>query len=157
ADSIRKKRKKHEAELKDVLVRLRRKPLALGWSNAVVSQAQGESRNDGSGPGQWIAGESIAANAARTLPVLASDWLAKGQAAISQSGSQTDDFRSLHRFRLRTKSFRYTLELFEAVYGQEMEKGLRTVQALQTRLGRINDFVTTLDLAKGHKSLEDAL
>ena len=112
---------------------------------------------DGNGPGEWNAGESVAANAARALPVLAAGWLAKGQAAISQNGSQNGDFRALHRFRLRTKSFRYTLELFEAIYGEDMKKGLRTVQALQTRLGRINDFVITLDLAKGHRAVEEAL
>lgn len=79
---------------------------------------------------------------AARLPALAQDFFQTGDAAAVPDSS----YRSLHRFRLRAKRFRYTLELFQRFYGSEMATGAKALKGLQDRLGAINDCVTTIDL-----------
>jgi CHAD domain-containing protein len=76
------------------------------------------------------------------LPALAKDFFHSGSAAAARDS----DYQTLHRFRLRAKRFRYTLELFERFYGSEMATGAKLLKGLQDRLGAINDCVTTVDL-----------
>jgi CHAD domain-containing protein len=79
---------------------------------------------------------------ATRLPTLAEDFFQAGDAAAAPDSS----YRNLHRFRLRAKRFRYTLELFQRFYGSEMATGAKALKGLQDRLGAINDCVTTIDL-----------
>jgi CHAD domain-containing protein len=76
------------------------------------------------------------------LPALAEDFFQSGDAAAAPDSS----YRAMHRFRLRAKRFRYTLELFERFYGSEMTTGAQALKGLQDLLGAINDCVATLDL-----------
>ena len=78
---------------------------------------------------------------ATRLPALAADFFQTGSAAVAGSSYQT-----LHRFRLRAKRFRYTLERFERFYGSEMATGAKALKGLQDRLGAINDCVTSIAL-----------
>ena len=79
---------------------------------------------------------------ATRLPALAEDFLKTGDAAAAVDSS----YQTLHRFRLRAKRFRYTLELFERFYGSEMASGAKALKGVQDHLGAINDCVTTIDL-----------
>lgn len=79
---------------------------------------------------------------ATRLPALAADFFQTGSAATAPGSS----YQILHRFRLRAKRFRYTLERFERFYGSEMATGAKALKGLQDRLGAINDCVTTIDL-----------
>lgn len=82
---------------------------------------------------------------ASRLPALAEDFFQTGDAAAVPNSS----YQTLHRFRLRAKRFRYTLELFERFYGSEMATGATALKGVQDRLGAINDCVTTIDLLPG--------
>ena len=79
---------------------------------------------------------------ATRLPALAEVFFRSGDAAAAPNSS----YRKLHRFRLRAKRFRYTLELFEGFYRSEMAAGAKVLKGVQDRLGAINDCVTTIDL-----------
>ena len=54
-------------------------------------------------------------------------------------------WRQMHQFRLATKEFRYTLELFRPLYTDELEARLDSVRKIQQFLGDINDAVTMRD------------
>ncbi len=79
---------------------------------------------------------------ATRLPALAEDFFQTGDAAAAPDSS----YQTLHRFRLRAKRFRYTLELFECFYGSEMATAAKALKGVQDRLGAINDCVTTIGL-----------
>jgi CHAD domain-containing protein len=79
---------------------------------------------------------------ATRLPALAEDFFLTGDAAAAPHSN----YQTLHRFRLRAKRFRYTLELFERFYGSEMATGAKALKGIQDRLGAINDCVATIDL-----------
>ncbi|MDP8989707.1 MAG: CHAD domain-containing protein [Acidobacteriota bacterium] len=79
---------------------------------------------------------------ATRLPALAEDFFQTGDAAAVADSS----YATLHRFRLRAKRFRYTLELFERFYGSEMATGAKALKGVQDLLGAINDCVTTIAL-----------
>ena len=49
----------------------------------------------------------------------------------------------MHKFRLRTKRFRYTLEMFKDLYGPGMLKRIESLKQVQTYLGDINDCIVT--------------
>jgi len=49
----------------------------------------------------------------------------------------------LHAFRLQTKRFRYTLELFRPVYGPTLERMIRSLRRIQQLLGVVNDCQAT--------------
>lgn len=46
----------------------------------------------------------------------------------------------LHGFRLETKRFRYTLELFRPVYGPQLDRYLKALRGLQGALGKVSDY-----------------
>jgi len=91
---------------------------------------------------EWVLGETVAENLARILPGMAADFFAAGRAALAK-GSH---YHSLHQFRLRTKRFRYALELFPDFYANELPARLQLLRGLQDLLGAINDCVTTIPL-----------
>jgi CHAD domain-containing protein len=65
-------------------------------------------------------------------------------------------FTSLHGFRLLTKRFRYTLELFRCCYGPGLERRIEALHTLQQRLGEINDCATTREILLGRDDLRFA-
>jgi CHAD domain-containing protein len=98
-------------------------------------------------------------NAAVVLPGLAKRFFRAG----SKAQASNADPKDLHRFRIRLKRFRYTLELFRPCYEDGLSKRLTQLQALQDHLGRMNDCQTALDLvvdkqwAKSHPNAAGAL
>src|SRR5579872_1354289 len=91
---------------------------------------------------EWQLDQSLEANLSRLLPALAGELFASGGAAVAAHAS----YQKLHRFRLQAKRFRYTLELFECFYGDEMAEGAGILKELQDRLGAINDCATTIGI-----------
>jgi CHAD domain-containing protein len=93
--------------------------------------------------------------AQETLPGLAAEFFEAGQSAADPSA----DPKTLHKFRIRSKKFRYALELFAPQYGPTLETRMEVLRNIQTRLGNINDCFATQALLdeyrKGHKPLVD--
>ncbi len=90
----------------------------------------------------WNAAEAAAENAARELPKVARAYFRDGRAMCRTESSS----RTLHRFRLETKRFRYTLELFRPCYGPGLDRRLALLREVQTRLGEINDCAATAEM-----------
>lgn len=90
----------------------------------------------------WNPSKTVAENAREKLPELAHQFFTAGRAAASQDTTM----EALHRFRLLTKRFRYTLELFRDYYGEGLDRRLHALQTVQQLLGAISDCAATQDL-----------
>jgi len=90
----------------------------------------------------WIAAGTVEENVRALLPAMIAEYYAAGRKA-AQGGKVS---AGLHRFRLKTKRFRYTLELFRETCGPAFGKRLDGLRAIQTALGDINDCVTARGL-----------
>jgi CHAD domain-containing protein len=90
----------------------------------------------------WNPAKTVAENAREKLPELARQFFTAGRVAAAQD-TTTD---ALHRFRLLTKRFRYTLELFRDYYGDGLERRLDALHTVQQLLGAISDCAATQDL-----------
>jgi CHAD domain-containing protein len=82
------------------------------------------------------------ANAARRLPRLAADYFREVRALLAEGPHP----RELHRARLATKQFRYTLELFRSCYGTGLETRISELRKVQQLLGDVNDSMASRDL-----------
>jgi len=80
--------------------------------------------------------QSAAVNARLVLPKMARKYFDAGRKAIQ--GKRPPD--ELHGFRLKTKQFRYTLELFRPVYGPNLDRYLKALRELQGALGKVSDY-----------------
>ena len=90
----------------------------------------------------WDSAKSAEENASQKLPALAQVYFQAGRALFAAKRSA----RAFHKFRLETKRFRYTLELFQPCYGPGLEQRLRLLRNIQDLLGEINDCATTQKL-----------
>ena len=79
---------------------------------------------------------SAAENARVVLPKLAHKYFEAGRKAIE--GKRPPD--ELHGFRLETKRFRYTVELFRPLYGPNLDRYLKALRELQGALGKVSDY-----------------
>jgi CHAD domain-containing protein len=92
-------------------------------------------------------------SARRLLPAMMEDLFRAGrQAARPESNA-----REMHQFRLKTKRVRYTLELFETVYGDKTKPMMGSLKGLQAKLGAINDCATTLEMIRRDRGAADAV
>ncbi len=98
----------------------------------------------------WTPGKSVAKNASCVLPDRCQKFFRSGEEAYASK----DDLEALHHFRLDTKRFRYTLEIFREVYGVGMNRRLKELRQLQDHLGAINDCVTTASLLPQDHTLQ---
>jgi CHAD domain-containing protein len=80
--------------------------------------------------------ETAAEYARVVLPKMARRYFQAGRKAIE--GKQPPE--KLHGFRLETKRFRYTLELFRPLYGPNLERYLKALRGLQGALGKVSDY-----------------
>jgi CHAD domain-containing protein len=76
------------------------------------------------------------------LPRLARAYLDSGELA-ARSGST---WEQMHRFRLVSKQFRYSLEIFGEFYGEGIEERINALRRVQNVLGEGNDCETTAAL-----------
>jgi len=65
--------------------------------------------------------------------------------------------REMHQFRLKAKRIRYTLELFEPVYGAKSAKITESLKGLQSKLGAINDCAATLQMIRLDRAAADGV
>ena len=93
----------------------------------------------------WNEAGTAPANARTHLPALAEDYFRAGRKLIG--GKHPPGV--MHKFRLKTKHFRYTLELFREIYGPGLERRLELLKPVQDALGDLNDCVTAQDLPGG--------
>lgn len=93
----------------------------------------------------WDPSKGAAESAREVLPEIAAALFASGREAAAGRVK----VEALHQLRLHTKRFRYTLEVFQTLYGPGLNVRLKKLQALQQHLGDINDCVTTRDLVTG--------
>jgi CHAD domain-containing protein len=80
--------------------------------------------------------QSAAENARVVLPKMARKYFEAGRKAID--GKRPPE--ELHGFRLETKRFRYTLELFRPLYGPNLDRYLKALRELQGALGKVSDY-----------------
>ena len=90
----------------------------------------------------WDPSKSAEKNASQKLPLLAQEYFLAGRALFQAEPSS----EVLHRFRLETKRFRYTLELFRPCYGPGLDRRLDALRNIQDFLGEINDCAATQKL-----------
>ena len=91
---------------------------------------------------EWNPRGGTAANARRRLPELAAAYFAEARTLLGQ----VSDPAGLHRLRLISKRFRYTLELFRPYYPPAMSERIDALKRVQDVLGEINDTVVTVGL-----------
>jgi len=103
---------------------------------------------------RWRANRSAAENARLVLPKLAQKYFDAGRKAASDEKPSAKD---LHRFRIATKRFRYSLEIFRPVYGASLEARIGTLRELQNVLGQLSDYHSMERLFAGEKELETRL
>lgn len=82
-------------------------------------------------------------NAGDHLPGLARKYFQSGRELLEKRPSA----QTLHHFRLETKRFRYTLELFRPCYGPGLDQRLQKLREIQGHLGEISDCSATMELA----------
>ncbi len=98
---------------------------------------------------KWNASDPARDNAARRLPRMAREFFTAGDAAARSTATPQE----MHNFRLRTKRFRYTLEIFKPCYGDEIDLRLEPLRELQQHLGEINDSAVSRELLLGRTDL----
>jgi hypothetical protein len=85
----------------------------------------------------WNVMANSGENARRILPRMAREFFAVGRVAAKPNSTPAQ----LHAFRLSAKRFRYTLELFEPMYGPMLAERLEQVRKIQGVLGERQDCV----------------
>ncbi len=87
------------------------------------------------------------------LPKMAEKYFRAGREAADGNRSP----KELHRFRIATKRFRYSLELFKPVYGSSLERQLDALRKIQSVLGKLSDYHTMQGLFADDHVLEAKL
>jgi CHAD domain-containing protein len=95
-------------------------------------------------------GHSAAANARELLPKMARKYFQAGREAVGAKLPPNE----LHGFRLETKRFRYTLELFRPVYGPQLDRYLKALHELQGALGKLSDYEAIQRVVHGDRALD---
>ena len=98
---------------------------------------------------KWKPQLSAAENARAALPGLAEEYFAAGRKAASHGKSP----KELHHFRLKTKHFRYALEMFRSLYGRRLDPQIRRLQEVQRILGKMSDLHSIRGLIDGNPDL----
>jgi len=101
----------------------------------------------------WNPSQDAAQNARTKLPKRVEKYFKAGREVVR--GKNTP--KELHRFRVATKRFRYTLELFRPVYGPSLDRQLSALRNLQDVLGQLSDHHTIQTLTIGDKPLQAML
>ncbi len=99
---------------------------------------------------KWKPAHSVIENARSVLPKLAEKYFKAGRKAAD--GNRTPD--ELHQFRIKTKRFRYTLELFLPTYGSRLDRELEPIRELQKVLGKLHDYHIIEQMLEGQKTLQ---
>jgi CHAD domain-containing protein len=88
---------------------------------------------------EWKPSELATADARRILPVLVREYFEAGRKLTPESTAKVT-----HRFRLKTKRLRYTLDAFVELYGHGLKRRSASLKAIQNLLGEVNDCAVLL-------------
>ena len=113
---------------------------SLKWRGVLASTT---TTND-----EAFAKATIAKTAQRMLPRMTEQFFKRGNEAAKMTASPSE----LHQFRISSKKFRYTLELFTSLYGPPLNTFLQKIRRGQRLLGDINDCETVIDMLSPYKS-----
>jgi len=102
---------------------------------------------------KWRPTQTALVNARAVLPSLAAKYFDAGRKAADHKRSP----RSLHRLRIETKRFRYSLEVFRPLYGATLDRYLKALHGIQDALGEVSDCQTVLEMLKGDRALVEKL
>jgi CHAD domain-containing protein len=139
---IQSRRREAERSLATLLKSWLERKSSLKWRGALESAA--------AEAGADFAKAPTAQTARQMLPGMAQDFFERGDEAASVKAP----LRELHRFRLASKKFRYTLELFTALGGAALNPKLEAIRGVQTLLGDINDFETVREMLAQYEGAE---
>jgi len=89
---------------------------------------------------KWREDTGPAENARLRLPKLAKEYFAEVRDVLAANPAPPE----LHRVRLASKQFRYTLELFRPCYAAGLEQRIQALKQLQDLLGECNDAVASI-------------
>jgi CHAD domain-containing protein len=92
----------------------------------------------------WRADLDINANLRRALPKLARNYFKAGDRALLKDRG----WEEVHDFRITTKRFRYTLELFGSFYGPGFKERIEELKQVQYLLGAAHDCLVAAELLK---------
>lgn len=99
---------------------------------------------------KWKPSQSVIENANNVLPKLVEKYFKAGRKAADGKRSP----KELHEFRIETKAFRYTLELFFPVYGTRLENELEPVRKIQSALGKLHDYYIITEMLGDDQGLQ---
>lgn len=102
---------------------------------------------------KWKPSRNAIENARNALPKLVEKYFKAGRKAADGKRSPEE----LHEFRIKTKRFRYTLELFRLVFGERLEAELHPVRELQSVLGKLHDYHIMAKMLEGDRALQAKL
>jgi CHAD domain-containing protein len=145
---LEEERRRTRAELARTLASWRRRGRVRRWREhlrvgRVAAGAESGGRTNAS-PGEA---------ARRLLPAMIEELFRAGREAARPDSSQ----QRMHGFRLEAKRVRYTLELFEPVYGRKAKRIVESLKGLQEKLGAINDCATTLEMIRRDRAAAAAV
>jgi CHAD domain-containing protein len=95
---------------------------------------------------KWDESRTVARNARLQLTKASRYYFKAGRAAVRAAATPVE----LHAFRLQTKRFRYTLELFRPIYGPTLDGMIRSLRRIQQLLGDVNDCQATRKLVEAN-------
>ena len=102
---------------------------------------------------KWKPSHSVIENANNVLPRLVEKYFKAGRKAADGKRSP----KELHEFRIKTKAFRYTLELVCPVYGTRLENELEPVRDMQSVLGKLHDYYIIAEMLNDDQGLQTKL
>jgi CHAD domain-containing protein len=88
---------------------------------------------------EWAEAASASVNSRARLPAMVQSYFDQGRKLLDPSSAPA----AMHRFRLETKAFRYTLEFFRPCYGPALDGYLGGLREIQDCLGALNDCAET--------------
>ncbi len=100
--------------------------------------------------GEALSKAPIARTTQEMLPRMVQEFFECGNEAVKTKASS----RQLHQFRIVSKKFRYTLELFTSVYGPPLNSFLERIKRVQGLLGEINDCDTVRRMLSQYKEAD---
>ena len=142
---IQSRRQETERSLITLLKSWLERKSSVKWRDALARAAEEAGEDFGKTP--------TAQTARQMLPGMAQDFFERGD----QAANVKADPRDLHRFRLVSKKFRYTLELFTPIGGTSLNPKLEAMRRVQTLLGDINDIETVRDILGQYEGAEPVI
>ncbi|MBZ5581796.1 MAG: CHAD domain-containing protein [Acidobacteriia bacterium] len=143
ASQFRTERKESAETLAVSLKRWLRRNSSAKWREALEVEV---AAND-------FCADAIGVTGRRMLPRMAKEYFRCGKDATHDKARPEE----LHRFRISSKNFRYTLDLLAPLYGASVNALLQQLKEVQTLLGDVNDCATAQRMVSRHGGGRDIL